>query len=93
MNRAKVIDDDEPVDMEWEVQKDMFSELSLTVKLLTHYKAVIRKLGRLLIPHDRLPTLNVELSAPLLKMKMQAVWEQWELDHPKSGQRRLQSGS
>ena len=81
--QGNVIEDEEPEDEEWEFQRDMFAELSLTVRMLTHYEAVIRKLGRLLYP-NRLPTSHVELSGPLLKMKMQAIWEQWELDHPET---------
>ena len=76
------MDDEKPKDTEWKFKKDMFSEQSISVKMLTHYKEVVKKLGRMLYP-DRFPIANVELNFPLLKMKLQEIWEPWELDHPK----------
>ena len=49
---------------------------------LTHYEAVVQKLSRMLYPQEIQSVEPIELSVPLIKMKIKAQWEDWEASHP-----------
>ena len=70
------------VKADWKFQKEHFKGMSLEARRLSHYEAVVRKLGRHLFPDEIEKTDMHELSAPLIKMKTKAAWEDWEASHP-----------
>ena len=80
-------DDEHPiVQRDWQFQKEFFKEVPCHMHELSHYAAVVHKLGRYLYPDEISKVNPMELSAPLLlKMKIRAEWEEWESAHPEMG--------
>ena len=71
-------DDELPyVKAEWKFQKEHFKTMTPQAKRLSHYEAVVRKLGRYLFPEDTDKMYMQELSAPLIQMKIKAQCEEW----------------
>ena len=70
------------VKSDWKFQKDLFKRMSLQSRRLSHYKVVVQKLDRHLFPDEVERMDQQELSAPLIKMKVKASWEDWEASHP-----------
>ena len=68
---------------EWKFQREHFKTLPYTTRVLSHYEAVIRKLGCHLYPNKDALAGQPKLFAPLLKMKIKATWEDWEANNPK----------
>ena len=60
------------VKLDWKFQKDHFKKMSLQARALSHYEAVVRKLGRHLFPDEMERMDQQELNAPLIKMKVKA---------------------
>ena len=58
------------VKTDWKFQKDHFKRMSLQARALSHYEAVVWKLGRHLFPDEVERMDQQELSAPLIKMKV-----------------------
>ena len=56
---------------------------------ITHYEAIVQKLGQMLYPQEIQNVDLIELSAPLIKMKIKTQWEDWardwEVSHPEMG--------
>lgn len=62
-----------------------FKELPYTARILSHYKVVVRKGSRHLYPNEIKQMELLELSAPIIKMKVKVAWENREASHPKIG--------
>lgn len=71
----------EQLDPEWDFSKEFFEDLTMSAKDMYLHEATIKKLARKLWPNLRRLD-NLELSAPLIKAKLEMEWEQWELDNP-----------
>ena len=67
---------------DWKFQKEYFKHLPQAARVLSHYEAVIQKLGRYLYPNKKAMFGQAKLVAPLLKMKVRATWENWEASNP-----------
>lgn len=60
-------------------------------KQLSHYEAVVKKLGQHLFLEDTDKMYMQELSAPLIRMKMKAQLEDWEASNPEMLRARYQA--
>ena len=69
----------------WKFQREYFKQIPYHTLKLTHYKGVVQKLGRMLYPQETKRMEAMELSAPLIKMKIKSQWEDWEASHPEMG--------
>ena len=78
-------DEDPFIAKNWKFQRDYFKEIPYHTLELTHYEAVFQKVGRLLYPQETEQMDPIELSAPLIKMKIKAQWEDWEASHLEMG--------
>ena len=78
-------DEDPFIQEHWRFQRESFKEIPYHTLELTHYEAMVQKLGRMIYPQETEQTEPMELSAPLIKMKIKAQWEDWEATHPKMG--------
>ena len=88
-NWAEMPEDKDPFIAEhWRFQQEYFKEIPYHTLELTHYKAVVQKVGTLLYPQEIKQMEPNELSEPLIKMKIKAQWEDWEASHPKMGRAR-----
>ena len=75
-NWAEMPEDDDPfVQENWRFQRDYFKEIPYHTLELTHYEVVVQKVGRLLYPQETQTMDCLELSAPLIRMKIKAPWE------------------
>ena len=75
-NWAKMPKDEDPfVQGNWKFQRDYFKEIPYHTLEITHYEVVVQKVGRLLYPKETQIVDPLELSAPLIKMKIKAQWE------------------
>ena len=85
-NWAKMPEDEDPfIAKNWKVQRDYFKEIPYHTLELTHYEVMAQKLGRLLNSQE-IPTVDpLELSAPLIKTRIKAQWEDWEASYPNMG--------
>ena len=64
-------DDEEPFIQEhWRFQRDYFKEIPYHTLELSHYKTMVQKLGRMLYPQEIENVELMELSAPLIRMKI-----------------------
>ena len=85
-NWANMLEDEDPfIAQHWRFQRDYFKEIPYHTIELTHYEAVVQKVGRHLYPQETERMEPIELSAPLIKMKIKAQWEDWEASHPEMG--------
>ena len=78
-------DEDSFIVEHWKFQRDYFKEIPYHTLELTHYEVVVQKVGRLLYPQETEQMDPIKLSAPLIKMKIKAQWEDWEASHPEMG--------
>ena len=78
-------DEDPFISEHWRFQREYFKEIPYHTLKLTHYEAVVQKLGRMLYPQETDKMEPMKLSAPLIKMKIKAQWEDWEASHPEMG--------
>lgn len=62
------------------------SNLTYHARVLSHYKAIVRKVGRHLYQYMLSQVDPMDLNAPLIKMKFKEAWEDWEENHPKMGE-------
>ena len=65
-------DEDPFIAEHWKFQRDYFKEIPYHTLELSHYEAVVQKLGRMLYPQEIEHVEPMELSAPLIKMKIKA---------------------
>ena len=85
-NWADMPEDKDPFIQEhWRFQRDYFKEIPYHTLKLTHYEAVVQKLGQILYSQETEHMETMELSAPLIRMKIKAQWEDWEASHPEMG--------
>ena len=85
-NWADTPEDEDPFIQEhWRFQREYFKEIPYHTLELAHYEAVVQKLGRMLYPQVIEKMEPMELSAPLIKMKIKAQWEDWEASHSELG--------
>ena len=70
------------VKADWKFQKEHFKSITPQARRLSHYEAVVRKLGRYLFPDETDKMYMQEMSAPLIQMKTKARWEEWEANNP-----------
>ena len=66
-------DEDPFIAKNWKFQRDYFKEIPYHTLELTHYKAVVQKVGRLLYPQEIEQMDPIELNAPLLKANIIAT--------------------
>ena len=65
-------DEDPFVQGNWRLHKYYFKEIPYHTLELTHYEAVVQKLGRMLYPQEIQSVDPIEFSAPLIRMKIKA---------------------
>ena len=61
-----------------EFQNQYFDELPMHRRAYNHYEAMVREVGRYLYSTEMELMEPIELSAPLIEMKIKAQWENWE---------------
>ena len=78
-------DEDPFIQENWSFQRDYFKEIPYHTLELTDYKTMVQKLGRMLYLQEIQSVEPIELSVPLIHMKIKAQWEDWEASHLEIG--------
>lgn len=69
----------------WKFQKEFFKELPYVTRTFSHYEAIVRKLHSNLYLDELRKINDFKLSAPLIKEKVKAAWEDWVDNNPNMG--------